>query len=45
MHSTKPLVREPTCFEGEITIEKLKRFISPGTYQMPADLLQAVGST
>jgi len=30
MHTDEPLVPEPSCFEVEIAIKKLKRYKSPG---------------
>jgi hypothetical protein len=32
---------EPSAFEVEIAIEKLKRHISPGVYQIPAEMIKA----
>jgi hypothetical protein len=40
-----PLVPEPSAFEVEMTIEKLKRHISPDSDQIPAELIQAGGRT
>jgi hypothetical protein len=37
----EPLVPDPSPFEVEIAIEKLKRYKSPGSDQIPADLIQA----
>jgi hypothetical protein len=34
-----PLVPEPSSFEVEITVERLKRYKSPGTDQIPAELI------
>jgi len=45
IHTAEPLVPEPSAFEVEMTIEKLKRHKSPGTYQIPAELIKAGGST
>jgi hypothetical protein len=45
IHTADPLIPEPSSFEVEIAIEKLKRYKSPGTDQMPAELIQAGGST
>jgi hypothetical protein len=36
-------VPEPSAFEVEMTIEKLKRHKSPGIYQIPAELIKAGG--
>jgi hypothetical protein len=38
-------VPEPSSFEVEITIEKLKRHKSPGIDQILAELTQAEGNT
>jgi hypothetical protein len=38
-----PLVPEPSAFEVEMTIEKLKRHKSPGTDHIPAELIKAGG--
>jgi hypothetical protein len=35
MHTAEPLVPEPGHFEVEIAIEKLRRYKSPGTDQIP----------
>jgi hypothetical protein len=43
VHTAEPLVPEPTSSEVEITIEKLKRYKSPGIDQIPAELNQAGG--
>jgi hypothetical protein len=36
-HTTEPLVPEPSAFEFELAIEKLKSHKSPGIYQIPAE--------
>jgi hypothetical protein len=41
IHTSEPLVPEPNSFEVGITTEKLKRHISPGINQIPAELIQA----
>jgi len=41
MHTDDPSVPEHNSFEVEIAIEKLKRYKSPGTDQVPAELIQA----
>jgi hypothetical protein len=38
-------VLEPNAFEFEMAIENLKRHISPGTDQIPGELLTAGGRT
>jgi hypothetical protein len=44
IHTAQPLVPEP-CFKVEITTEKLKRYKSVGTDQIPPELIQAGDST
>jgi hypothetical protein len=39
----EPLVPGPSCLEGEIAIAKLKKYKSPGSDQIPAQLIQAEG--
>jgi len=43
IHAAEPLVPEPSAFEVELAIEKLKRHKSPGIDQMPAELIKAGG--
>jgi hypothetical protein len=43
-HTAEPLVPEPSRFEVEIAIEKRKGYKSPGTDQIPAELMQAGGN-
>jgi hypothetical protein len=43
IHTAEPLVPEPSPFEVEIAIEKLKRYKSPGSGEIPAELIQAGG--
>jgi hypothetical protein len=45
IHTAEPLVPEPSACEVEMAIEKLKRYKSPGTDQIPAQLIKAGGST
>jgi hypothetical protein len=45
IHTAEPLVPEPSSYEVEIAIEKLKRYKSPGTDKIPAELIQAGGNT
>jgi hypothetical protein len=45
MHTVKPLVPKPSSFEAENTTENLQRYKSPGTDQIPAELIQAGGNT
>jgi hypothetical protein len=44
MHTAEPLVPEPSSFEVEITIGKLKRHKSPGIDQILAELIQSSNS-
>jgi len=39
-HTAEPLVPEPSAFEVDLAIEKLKRHTSPGTDQIP-ELIKA----
>jgi hypothetical protein len=41
MHTAEPFVPEPSASEFEAAIGKLKRCISPGVDQIPAELIQA----
>jgi hypothetical protein len=45
IHMAEPLVPEPSLFEVEIAIGKLKSYKSPGTDQIPAKLIKAGGET
>jgi hypothetical protein len=45
IHTAEPLVPEPSPFEVEIAIAKLKKYKSPGSDQIPAELIQAGGET
>jgi hypothetical protein len=40
-HTAEPLVPEPSAFEVELVIEKLKNHKSPGVDQIPAELIKA----
>ena len=44
-HTAEPLLPEPSEFEYQIAIEKLKRHKSPGTLQIPAELIKEGGRT
>jgi hypothetical protein len=44
MYIAEPLVPESSAFEVEMAIGKLKRYKSPGTDQIPAELIKAGGS-
>ena len=39
IHTAEPLVPEPSAFENESAIEKLKSHKSPGIDQIPAELI------
>jgi hypothetical protein len=43
IHTAEPLVPEPSLVEVEIAIVKLKSYKSPGTDQIPTDLIKAEG--
>jgi hypothetical protein len=43
VHAAEPLVPGPSRLEVEIAIAKLKKYKSPGSDQIPADLIQAGG--
>jgi hypothetical protein len=45
VHTAEPLVSEPSAFEVDLAIEKLKRHKSPGTDHIPAELIKAGGRT
>ena len=45
IHTVEPLVPEPSAFEVELAIEKLKNHKSPGIDQIPAELIKAGGRT
>jgi hypothetical protein len=43
VHMAEPLVSGPSHLEVEIAIAKLKKYKSPGSDQIPAELIQAGG--
>ena len=43
IHTVEPLVAEPSAFDVELAIEKLKSHKSPGIDQIPAELIKAGG--
>jgi hypothetical protein len=45
IHTAEPLVPEPSAFEVELAIEKLKSHKPPGIDQIPAELIKAGGAT
>ena len=45
IHTAEPLVPEPSAFEFELVIEKLKRDKSLGFDQIPGELIKAGGRT
>jgi hypothetical protein len=45
IHTAEPLVPEPSLVEVEIAVGKLKSYKSPGTDQIPADLIKGGGET
>jgi hypothetical protein len=45
IHTAEPLLPGPSHLEVEISIPKLKKYKSPGSDQIPAELYQAVGET
>jgi len=40
MHTDEPLVHEPSTFETEIAIEKLKKYTSPAMHHGLAEMIQ-----
>jgi hypothetical protein len=45
LHTSEPLVPNPSSFEVEIAITKLKRYKLPGRDQILAELIEAGGET
>jgi hypothetical protein len=45
INTKEPLLPEPSAFEFEMAIEKLKRQKSPSTDQIPTELIKAGGRT
>jgi hypothetical protein len=43
IQTAEPLVPDPTLFEVEIAVENFERYKSPGSDQIPAELVQAGG--
>ena len=44
-HTTEPLVPEPSVFEVDLAMEKLKSHKSPGIDQIPTELIKEGGRT
>ena len=45
IHTAEPLVPEPSAFEVELAIEKLKSHKTPGIDQIPREFIKAGGRT
>ena len=45
IHAAEPPVPEPSAFEFELAIEKLESHKSPGSHQIPAELIKAGSRT
>jgi len=45
IHTAEPLLPEPSAFEVELAIEKLKNHKSPSINQIPEELIGAGGGT
>ena len=43
IHTIEPLAPEPSAFDVELSIAKLKNHKSPGIVQIPAELIKAGG--
>jgi len=43
IHTAEPLVPEPSAFEFEMVIAKVKRHKSPGIVEIPAELIKSGG--
>jgi hypothetical protein len=43
--TAEPLVPEPILFEVEIAVAELESYESPGSDQIPAELIEAEGET
>jgi hypothetical protein len=43
IHTTQSYVPEPSSAEVDVAIRKMKRYIAPGSDQIPAELIQAGG--
>jgi hypothetical protein len=45
IHTAEPLVPEPSAFEVELAIEKVRSHKSTGVVHIPAELIKAGGRT
>jgi hypothetical protein len=45
IHTTEPLMPEPSVSDFKMAIKKLNRHRSPGIYQIQAELIKAGGTT
>ena len=45
IHIAEPIVPQPSAFEVEMTVEKIKRHKSHGIDQIPAEMIKAGGRT
>ena len=45
IHAVEPLVSDPSAYEFELPIEKLKSHKSPGIDQIPEELIKTGGIT
>jgi hypothetical protein len=43
IHTPEPIVPDPSTFEVGIVIAKLKRYKSPGSDQIPTELIKTAG--
>jgi len=43
MQTAEPVVPEPSAFEADVSIKKLKRHKSPGTHQNPVEFIKERG--
>jgi hypothetical protein len=45
MYTAEQFLPEPSASEVEVAVGRLKRYKSPGVYQIPAELIQGGGET
>jgi hypothetical protein len=43
IHTAEPFLPQPSASEDDVAVRKLKRYKSPGSDQIPAELIQAGG--